>query len=547
MTPTARNRLLSGVLLLFLALGLRLPGLGNPPTDIHHVRQSESASIARNMARSGLELTQPRVDWLGAHGELAESGLPLYELLCALGWRSAVRLTEVHYAWARGLSVAGWLLGGLALFLWVRRRLPGPPILYLALYLFSPLALVFSRNIQPDALALGLLLLGLERCDASCDGPGRKALLLLVAGALVCGLGVSMDGNLLFFLPLVALLGAGLGSRDRGELRWLRGVLAGLVAAAGPVLWYALMASRLGDGGLVSSLFGRGDSPWGGPEHWFSLAAWRAVGGVLVVQAITPVGLPALAFGLAGLPRSRALRPFALALALFLLGMVVLTGSYQLRNFELLGVLPFVSVLAGAGLHSWWIGETPLSRRNGQALGGLALLLSLVLGTLFVHGALQRDLRIERLGLSLASTVLKGSPIVVSDRHPQTLLFMMNRRGWQRREMSLAEVDVLERSGARFLLVTSSSPSYADPVFLGQLLEARRLAARSRGWILVGLRGTGRGGGVSGVPVLWGDNAPRPDLRGAEPQPVSPGTDTATDPGEEEGSKPRETGKGPVD
>ena len=241
---TSRQITLFGVLALLLALGLRLPGLGNPPTDIHHVRQSEAASIARNMTRSGMELTQPRVDWIGAHGELAESGLPIYEFLCAVGWRSAVRLSEVQYAWARGLSVVGWLLGGLALFLWVRRRLPGPPLLYLGLYLFSPLGVVFSRNIQPEALALGVLLLGLERCDASRDRSGSLALFLLAAGGLLCGLGVSMDGSLLFFLPLAGLLAGGFVGTNRSDDHWRRGVLGSLAALVLPIIWYAFASVR---------------------------------------------------------------------------------------------------------------------------------------------------------------------------------------------------------------------------------------------------------------------------------------------------------------
>jgi hypothetical protein len=174
------RRLLLALVCLVLAIGLRLPGIGNPPTDIHHVAQAESASVARNMARFGTDFWAPRVDWRGAHPATEEGGLPLFEALCALGWQGAGHFGELHYAWARAISCFGWLVGLLALAAWVRRRLPGPPLPYLLLYLFSPLMMAFSRNIQPDVLALGLLLAGLERIDSSRDG-GRVWLLWLVS------------------------------------------------------------------------------------------------------------------------------------------------------------------------------------------------------------------------------------------------------------------------------------------------------------------------------------------------------------------------------
>ena len=483
------RRVVVAVLCVLLAVGLRLPSIGNPPTDIHHVAQAESASVARNMARFGMDLWAPRVDWRGAHPSTEEGGFPLYQALCSVGWSGGSSLGERHYVWARALSVLGWLLGGIALAVWVRRRLPGPVLAYLLLYLFSPLMVVFSRNIQPDVLALGLLLFGLDRMDLAREsGPMSVGWLALGGGA--AGLAASMDGSLLPLLALPLL---------SGGRPCLRQGVAALLAASLAVLWF-VHAGRLGDGSILAAMVGGGGSPWGGPTQWFSPAVVSGLGGTAVISVLSPLGVLLLGVGGYRGMKTPALRPFLWGGGLVLLSTLVFTPVYALRSFELLPLVPFASVLVGGGAVALLSSTTGRTRVVTLALVLLLTVPSMWLGGEYVAKATERDQRVELLGHIVSALVLAGSPVVVSDQHPQSLLYAMDRRGWGRADLSLAEVGRLEQAGARFLLITDRSPVWTNRPFRSQLIETRPVVARSDVFLLVGLRGPGGVPGVSGVP-----------------------------------------------
>jgi hypothetical protein len=359
------------------------------------------------------------------------------------------------------------------------------------LYLFSPLMVAFSRNIQPDVLALGLLLLGLERIDSS-RGGGRCWVLWLVLGAASAGLGASMDGTL---LPLLLLPLLGLGSPS-----W-RPALAVLFAALPPLVWFT-HAGHLGDGAFLAALFGGVQSPWGGPASWFSMGSVSALGGTVLVASLSPLGVLLLALGGREVMQDKALLPFVWGAGLVVLSGLVFTAAFSLRSFELLPLVPFVSVLMGPGLLHLL---RPSVGGRLWATRGLAFLLflgSCWLGGDYIARATERDRRVELVGHIVSAAVLPESPIVVSDRHPQSLLFSMDRRGWHRGDLSIADLSQLEQAGARFLLITDHSPAWNNRPFRSQLEETRRVVARSETFILVGLRGPSATPGVSGVPGL---------------------------------------------
>ena len=199
----ARGRLLAWALVLILALAPRLHNLDAPPLDANHVRQSDTASIARIMAREGIDLLHPRIDWAGPEAGTVESELPLYAAAVAAGWSLRGGPERPSWAWPRGLSLLAWLAGALALAAWVRRRLPDSPLHYLWLYALSPLGVVFSRNVQPDALAIALFLWGCELADAMSERPGLRGLSGALFGGSLAGLEVASKDQLAFLLPQI--------------------------------------------------------------------------------------------------------------------------------------------------------------------------------------------------------------------------------------------------------------------------------------------------------------------------------------------------------
>jgi hypothetical protein len=359
------------------------------------------------------------------------------------------------------------------------------------LYLFSPLMVAFSRNIQPDALALGLLLFGLERMDLTREHGPRSFAWLMVGGAAT-GIAASMDGSL---FPLLALP-LFFGGRPR-----LSQIAAVLLSASLAVCWF-IHAAGLGDGSILAAMVGRAESPWGGAAHWFSPAVVSGLAGTLVVSVLSPLGVFLLSVAGYRGALAPALRPFVCGAGLVLLSALLFTPVYALRSFEFLPLVPFASVLVGGGLFAL-LTRSPGGMRTG--LLALALLLavpSVWLGQDYVARATERDDRVELLGHIVSALVLAGSPVIVSDRHPQSLLYTMDRRGWSRGDLSLVEIGQLEQAGARFLLITDSSPVWANRPFRNQLVETRLVVARSDGFVLLGLRGPGGEPGVAGVPGL---------------------------------------------
>jgi hypothetical protein len=478
----ATGRALGLLLVLFVSAAVfRLPGLSSPPTDIHHVRQSDTSSIARNFAREGVDLLRPRIDWAGPDAGTVESELPLYAAATAGLWRLAGTLSPV---WPRGLAMVFWMLGGVGLLLVVRRRLPGPAWVYLALYMFSPLALAFSRTVQPDALAICLLIWALERADSA--GDRGKVGPAVVAGLLL-GLSVASKGTTAFLAPLVVLLAVGRGGAG-APARGVAALAPGVLLPAG---WYWHAHAHLGVDGATFGVWGDGANKWGGPALWLDADTWRSVLGTLITHTLTPLGVALVGFGLVSARKEPALRPWLLGLGLGGVAMIAVADGFRLHNYYQLILVPFASVLAGAGAVALFSKAQGAGRPVAAAL--LVVLLALgglsaLQGLTFAKTALTRDSRIEIAALALSHVVPAGRALVVVDRHPQTLLYATDRRGWHRSAVAYGDVLDLEELGAEYLLLTETSPSWSDSGLLAALEDERPLVARSPGWLLFQLQ-----------------------------------------------------------
>lgn len=485
---------LTALVILLAAAIPRLFGLTAPPLDGHHVRQSDTASIARNMTREGVDLLHPRIDWAGPQAGYVESEMPLYAAAVAGLWRLASAGEDLPYALARGLSILCWLGGGIALLLLVRRRLPGPHWPYLLLYCFSPLGVVCSRSIQPDALATAMLLLACERADAASTRSGAHGwLMALMAGALG-GAAVAAKGNLAIFLVLVPALILSRRPQNKGPSPFAAAASLAL-AVAGPTLWYWHAHQHLGISGFTFGIWGEGAHKWGQPDIWFSLWTWRSILGTLAIKAITPLGLLLVAWGMMQARGQAALRPFLLALLLAGVGAVAVAEGFALHDYYQLPLVPFASVLCGAALMDLArrfrdAGQT--SRRARAVILGLAgvlLALSLIFGARFVRQSLQQDRRIQEVALGAQQALPARGALVVVDPFPQTVLYALDRRGWHRTGLDLQELPKLRRLGADHLLLSAGSGTFqggAEPDALKTM--ARRLAS-GPGWRLYQLMG----------------------------------------------------------
>jgi len=498
------------LVLILLAVAIRLPSLASPPLDSHHVRQSDTASIARNMLREGISLLEPRIDWAGPEAGTVESEFPLYAAGVALLWRATGVTYVFDYRLPRLLSLLGWALGGWALFLWVRRRLRGPPWLYLLLYAFSPLGVVFSRNIQPDALAVGLLLLALDRADA-CEGEGRVLLRRALLATTLAALAVACKGTLAFYAVLVPVL---LWLRSR---RPLLGLCASVLLLALPALWYSHAYFVLGSDGASFGIWGSRAHKWGSFNLWFDPLTWRAILGCFAVQTVSPIGLVLVLVGARQAVGREELRPVVLAMVLGAVAVVAVAEGFRLHNYYQLMFVPFCSVLLGVGLTELWgrLQSPALETRIRMAVlvtaGGI-LLLSVLWGSAFVRNSLQLDDRIALVSLGVQAVLPRNHSVIVVDVHPQSLLYAIDRRGWHRTRMDAREVRRLQGLGAEYFLVTNTSSTASDDRVLHYLQVAAEPVAHGPGWVLHRLK--------PAPPLRPRTRAPK--LPGTPPDPTTP-------------------------
>ncbi len=492
-----RPHLVILAMLVVAAIALRLPGLGNPPQDAHHVRQSDTASIARIMARDGVDLLHPRIGWAGPSAGTVESELPLYNALVALGFPDEGPVTRAGYAVARSISVLAWLVGGIALWLLLRRRFEGSAAPYLALYAFGPLAVVFSRTIQPDALSVCLLLLALERADAAGGATGRgRAVGALLAGLLL-GVAISVKATIAFFAPVVLLL---LVTRAGGVGPALASG-AGLLAAGLPAAWYWHAHQHLGVDGASFGIVGAGAGKWGGPAIWLDPLTWRGIGGTFVMHTATPLGCAFLVLGLRRVRHEPELRPWVAGLGAAGLCAVIATRGVWLHNYYQLAWVPFASVVVGAGvvegLRLWRVGGN--ARRAALVAGVLVLGgPTLLAGKAMIENGRRIDPRIRTIAWTINALVPEDAAVVVVDVHPQSILYAADRTGFHRTELAWPELLRLREAGAEYLSL-SAAAGYYDAGLQANLREQRRELARANDWVLFDLRDRAAPPEASGV------------------------------------------------
>lgn len=136
--------------LLLIGFGLRMINLSDPPLGFHPTRQLRAAIIARGMYYDRLPNADPAVRDAAIQiwSTMERYEPPILEGIVALTYRA----TGGEHLWiARIYSSLFWIVGGMALFAFVRRALSaGGALFALAFYLILPWGVTASRAFQPD-------------------------------------------------------------------------------------------------------------------------------------------------------------------------------------------------------------------------------------------------------------------------------------------------------------------------------------------------------------------------------------------------------------
>src|SRR5689334_20714115 len=228
-----KSRLVIFVLML-LALLVRLREIDQPIVRIHPTRHYRSAVLARACY---YDFASGIPDWArkvanSARG-MQQAGEP--ELMEYAACAAYLAIGHENVTIPRVLAVVIWVSGAIPLLM-LATRLASPTAAWIAvaLYLFLPYGIVFSRNFQPDQLmtvASIWALLALVRYD---DEPTKKRFWL--AALAIGAAGFIKPMSVFLTLPVAAVLAVSEASAFR---RMVSVVAVGMMA---PVAFYGYTA-----------------------------------------------------------------------------------------------------------------------------------------------------------------------------------------------------------------------------------------------------------------------------------------------------------------
>ena len=188
--------------LALLAVAVRVPGIGEPPFEFHPTRQYRSLILSRSFALAEDDASPAANAARHAAQQTRALEPPLVELLAA----AAYRLVGGERIWVgRFLSVVSWVAASFFV-LSLGRRFGGDfgGISAMAVFLFTPFAVVASRSFQPDPTMVGLAVLSLWWTWRYAEKPSRAG---LIAAGLSAGIAALLKPTAWLFtiIPFVAL------------------------------------------------------------------------------------------------------------------------------------------------------------------------------------------------------------------------------------------------------------------------------------------------------------------------------------------------------
>ena len=340
-------RIVPMLVLLVLLVGgwlVRLIGLTDPPLDGATGRQFHSAFLARRFFVESLPSAAP---W---QADVARAGAPrlIEPPIVEAAAGAAYRVVGEELLWVpRLLSISAWMLGAVALYGLARALgFRWGALAAVAVYLFAPFAIQFSRNVQPEPLMVSLMIAALWAMVRHDEAPTRRRLALVIVLGAAAGF-VKLVSLFVLVGVFAALTIRRLGwrgaIRDGGSWAFLLLVIAPAVAwlAYGFLVAGFLVGQE--DGRIVPALLLD-------PGHWVQTAR------LLVEVATVPI-LVLAAIGLVVVPAGRA-RTFAIgALVGYAAFMVVFTYHTGTHNYYHLQLLPLLAL--GVGSFVEWLLAAP--------------------------------------------------------------------------------------------------------------------------------------------------------------------------------------------
>lgn len=307
-----RRRVLLWVVLA-ISLAVRLYGVGSPLTDGGQERQTQVATIARNLYRENPNVLYPRMDFVPRFYAMLE--FPLQAAIMA----TLYHVFGIHDAVGRLVTIA-FSLGSIVFMYLVARRFLSEDraVLAAAVYALTPMSIYFGRAVFPEALLL-FFSLGALHFTLEWTRRVRRADYFASVAFAAAAFIVKAPPGIVMVLPIAAAWWT----------RWKRDVFRRVdfylyfVIAAVPITLWALWSNHIGSGDpgwnayQISAI-----RRWGIPDAWFTKEFYTWTSRSVFLAALTPAVAIMAAIGLIEVKQHRlgaVVYAWVLAMVVFIL------------------------------------------------------------------------------------------------------------------------------------------------------------------------------------------------------------------------------------
>lgn len=429
-------------LLLSFAVSLRLPHLPMPLLDAHSWRQTQTAMFARNFYRHGMNIFLPELDWNGNRPGYTESEFQLYPYLVAVIYK----LTGIHEAAGRSVSLIFFIGSSFFLYKWLRRHLDVPwAAIGLSFYITSPLGLFFSTAFMPESCMLFFLVVSAYYFDALLAKKSKRNIAFF--GISTCFMLLVKIPTLFMGIAYAIILILREKKFYKNRMWWLL-----FFSILLPVIAWYFYAYHLGQStGMTENIWSIGKDKWGNLEHWTNSRFYSILFARITEQILTPYGFFLAALGFFKM-RSKALLFYAILGAVVIYFFVVAFGNMVHNYYQLPVSVPL----------SFFVAEG--AEIIGRALGSKRMLPFFLLLSLIYGFSVQRSVKpfyAQQTHFLLAGKYVKKHTkpkalILTVDYSYPEVLYYADRRGFHLnpKESSPSAVKIFQERGARALVFT---------------------------------------------------------------------------------------------
>lgn len=430
------------LVILLLAFILRLYKIDNPIADWHSWRQADTAAVARNYLKFGVDLLHPRYNDISSipSGKPNPMGyrmveFPFYQLVSYGLYRIYPSLAiEV---WLRLVSIFSSLGTILFLSLLVKKYIDEKTaLLTAAIYAILPYSIYYGRTILPEVPGVFLAVMGIYFFDKALELPEisqTKSVLLFLTSAVICTLALLVKPTIGFLLlPIPYLFFRKYGMKSFTKVT---PYFFGIVTALPLILW-RLWIQKYPEGIPASDwLLNGGNIRFSGAFFRWILA--ERMGKIILGYG----GFVLFWLGVAIKPlKNEGLIFWSLLAGTFLYFIVFARGNVQHDYYQVL-LIPAASVFVAKGLIYLLTPNELLSRWISPVLGITLFLMMIAFSWFEVRGFYWiNHPEIVEAGKIVDQLTPQDAKVIAPYGGDTAFLYQTNRQGWPVTEKSFPEM-----------------------------------------------------------------------------------------------------------